>query len=370
MTTQDPSGPNDQPVNPAEEIIADPLLVRAIGQEDFRRFLDHVPVAIAVSRRSGQRAGIVYANPEFERLSGISLEDGEEKSWDILGLFKHEEHEAVTLARAAAEGDDFLGTFRKDATDQGLIVVQAYAGTIENEDGSENYRIVALVDVSYQERAQRDHQEQQVRHKDVLLKELQHRVKNNLQLITALIRLEARSARRGEEVDFDRLSGRIESLSLLYRTLASDDFGPEIDLGHYLSQIASASVHAYGTDGIELELRVGYAPVSVNVAMPTGLIVNELLTNAFKHAFRERDRGVITIECAREGDSNYLVVVADDGVGLPAGISWPASGKLASLIVQSLCENAKNTSVSVEPSARGTRVAIRFEHIPPSARTN
>jgi two-component sensor histidine kinase len=131
----------------------------------------------------------------------------------------------------------------------------------------------------------------------LLLKELQHRVKNNLQLITALIRLDARGQKRGDAVNLDRLSGRVESLQLLYRDLSTDGLGQAVDLGHYLSQIASAVMHTYAVDGIRLDIKVDYALLSVNVAMPVGLLVNELLTNAFKYAFVGRNGGTLTIRC-------------------------------------------------------------------------
>jgi two-component sensor histidine kinase len=80
-------------------------------------------------------------------------------------------------------------------------------------------------------------------------------------------------------------------------------------------------------EGIRLELKVDSFPVSVNVALPAGMVVNELLTNALKHAFVGRDRGTIMLHSLAD-DRGCRVVVADDGVGLPPDISWPKSGKL------------------------------------------
>ena len=174
----------------------------------------------------------------------------------------------------------------------------------------------------------------------MLLKEIQHRVKNNLQLITALIRIDARAQRRGDKVDLDRLAGRIESLQILYRDLSADGLGQVVDLGHYVSQIASSVMHTYAVEGIRLDLKVDYAPVSINIAMPVGLLVNELLTNSFKYAFAAGGTGVITVRCLNEGETAYRIVIADDGRGMPEGTTWPASGKLGALILQTLTENA------------------------------
>jgi two-component sensor histidine kinase len=179
-------------------------------------------------------------------------------------------------------------------------------------------------------------------------------------MIVALMRIEARNARgKVDTAPFDRLAGRIESIQLLYALLADRGAGDEIDLGVYLSKIASSVLSSHAVEGIRLDLKVDAYPVSVNVAMPTGLVVNELLTNALKHAFVGREGGIIALSSLSDGNG-CRVVVADDGVGLPAGVAWPQRGKLSALIVQSLRENAK-AAVDVESiPQQGTRVTIVF----------
>src|SRR3984957_6230306 len=135
-------------------------------------------------------------------------------------------------------------------------------------------------------------------------------------------------------------AGRIESLQLLYQALTDHGLSHEVDLGVYLSQIASAVMRSHAVEGIRLDLKVDAYPVSVDVAMPTGLVVNELLTNALKHAFVGREGGTITLHSLSDG-TGCRVIIADDGIGLPDGVEWPQRGKLGSLTVQSLRENAK-----------------------------
>ena len=344
-------------------------LANAIDTEDFKHFLDHVPIAIVVSKllRGDQR--ITYVNKAFERLVGQSCQDLRGRGWSALETLKHEDDPQRTLGKAVLKGNDFVGTFKLEAQEDALF--EAYASLIENEDGTENYRIVALIDVSKRARAQREEYTRRLRDKEVLLLELQHRVKNNLQLVTAMIRLEARAQRGGDSVNLDKLAGRIESLQLLYRDLSADGLGQIIDLGHYLSQIASAVMHTYAVDGIRLDLKVDHAPASINVAMPLGLVVNELLTNAFKYAFAGRRTGTITLRCLHESEIKYQIVVADDGNGLPEGTTWPMPGKLGALIVQTLRENTKNTDVVLETATgKGTRIALYFEHRPSPPRAH
>jgi PAS domain S-box-containing protein len=339
-----------------------PELAKIVETSEFKHFLDHIPIAIIVSKLMRGEQRLVYANHAFEGLTGRTLAEIGGRSWSILDGFSHEDDAQVTLGRAVSEGEDFLGTFRLDRADAPAVLVEVCVGIIENEDGRESYRIAALVDVTERERAQREEFARQIRDKDLLLKEVQHRVKNNLQLITALIRFEARHERNGDTANLNRLAGRIESLQLLYQTLSAEPGKESVDLGYYLSQIASAVMRTHAIDGIQLDLKVDYTPVSINIAMPVGLAVNELLTNAFKYAFAGRDSGTIVLECLREHGDRCRIVVADDGVGMPAGVKWPVDGKLGALIMQTLCENAR-TDLKVETAAgEGTRVTISFTH--------
>jgi two-component sensor histidine kinase len=338
-------------------------LAEAIETEDFKRLLDQIPIAILVSKDVRGIQRIIYANSAFETLVGQPLADVRRRVGSILNALKHEDDQALTLRKALEEDKQFVGTFRLEVPKP--LLVEAYANRIENEDGTENYRIFALIDVTARSREQREEFSRRLREKETLLWELQHRVRNNLQLITAMIRLEARYKRQGEPVNLDRLAGRIDALQLLYRDLSPVTLGNAVDLGHYLSQIASAVMQTYAIDGTRLDLKVDHAIASINVAMPVGLIVNELMTNAFKYAFKERETGTITIRCLHQDEINYQIVVADDGKGLPEGKSWPMPGKLSALILQTLRENAQNTAVKVETSPeKGTRVMISFQHEP------
>jgi PAS domain S-box-containing protein len=357
----------DQPKTPTEtvaqinDLFDSTELIQAIQSEEFRQFLDHIPIAIVISKLIRGDHRVCYANEAFENLTGRTLADFGGRGWAILDGFKAENDQQVTLSGAVLGGvGDFLGAFRSEEPKP--LVVEAFSGSIEDDNGTEKYRIAALIDVTDRERAEREEFARQMRDKDTLLKEVQHRVKNNLQLVVALVRLEARAEKRGDRINLAALAGRIESLYLLYRALTPDVPSNEIDLGHYVSQIASAVMNTYAADGIRLDIQVDHAPVSINIALPVGLLVNELLTNAYKHAFGGRGHGLITVWCLRHGVDRYRVIVSDDGIGLPEGVVWPVPGKIGALVVQSLRENTK-TDVNVESAPdRGVRVTITFEH--------
>ena len=350
---------DDEKDEQVETLLSTPDLAGALESEQFRRFLDQVPIAIVVSEMKGREC-IVYVNPEFEKVSGQLATEVVGKPWSVLSGQDDGKDAERKLGEAILDSSDFVGTFKIEHARHESAVVDVYSNVIEDDEGTPSYRLAALVDVGTHDHGQREEFEQRIREKDTQLLEIQHRVKNNLQMITALMRIEARNARgRMDTGPFDRLAGRIESIQLLYKSLSDHGQGDEIDLGIYLSEIASAVLRSYAVEGIRLDLKVDAYPVSVNVAMPTGLVVNELLTNALKHAFVGRDGGTITLHSLSDG-SGCRIIVADNGVGLPEGVEWPKRGKLSALIVQSLRENAKARLEIESSQGHGMRVTIVF----------
>jgi len=348
-------------IDPVGSILAMPNLAAAVESDPFRRFLDQIPIAIAIAELRDEEH-IVYVNPEFERVSGQTAAAMVGRSWKTLADQSDSigPTEKTTIDAAIVQSKDFAGTFKVSRSDLETAVVDVYSNVIQENDGTPSYRLAALVEVSSHFDDKREEYERRMREKDVMLFEIQHRVKNNLQLIMALMRMEIRNARgKMDTAPFERLAGRVESVQTLYALLARHGDADEIDLGVYLSEIAAAVLRSHAVEGIRLNLKVDAYPVSVNVAMPAGLVVNELLTNALKHAFVGRSGGTITLQSISDGDG-CRVTVADDGIGLPAGVEWPERGRLSALIVQSLRENAKaNIETQTSPGA-GLRVTITF----------
>lgn len=338
-----------------DDLIDSPHLADALESDRFKQFLDQIPMAIAVAELLPEER-LVYANFEFERLVGVSADGITGQAWDVLDGAAFLENEA-SLGTVVTEGHDHVGTF---ALRKECARVNVWSNVIKGDEGPA-FRLVVLAPVpSADDDQENDSLQAQLAEKDVLLHELQHRVKNNLQMVTALIRLEARNVPYdAAAARFETLAGRVETLAMLYRTLSAEGAGEEVDLGIYLSQIAAAVMSAHATEGVRLDLKVDAWPVSIDVAMPTGLVVNELLTNALKHAFEGRNTGTITVHSLVDADG-CNVVIADDGVGLPSADAWPRHGKLSALIVQSLRQNAKANLEVFTEAGTGTRVTIRF----------
>lgn len=350
---------NPSDADRVEQLLETPRLADALESDRFKQFLDHVPVAIAVSELRPSET-ITYANLEFERLTGRPVAEIEGRNWKALPGIASGQLDDEKLSHAVESGEEYVGRFTI-ALNHGPVDVDAWSNTIQDDNGVDIFRLVALAQVGGNIESSED-LTSKLRQKDTLLLELQHRVKNNLQMITALIRMEARNLPDTENGKrFDRLAGRVAALSLLYDCLSGESYrdGDSIDLGVYLSQIASSVMQAHAPEGIRLDLIVDTWPVSVNVAMPTGLVVNELLTNALKHAFKERERGTIRLHSLIDDDGCHITI-GDDGVGLPEGTSWPKPGKLGAVIAQSLKENAGATMKVQTAPGSGTHVTLFF----------
>lgn len=349
---------SEGPPGGVEDLLESPGLADALESDQFRLFLDQVPVAIAVSKLHPAER-IIYANNAFERLTGEASGEIVGSQWDRLPGRRNSADNPKALGEVLTEERDYVGAFTLSNRATPLTV-DAWSNVIEDDDANPLFRLVALVDVTARDDSILDELQDQVREKDTQLRELQHRVKNNLQMITSLIRVEARGVSdRSLGEGFDRLAGRVEALGLLYRSLSESGGDDSVDLGIYLSEIASAVMHAHALEGVRLDMQIDTWRVSIDVAMPAGLVVNELLTNALKHAFVGREGGTITLQCTNL-PSGCRVVVADDGVGLPVGVVWPRPGKLSALIVRSLRQNAKAHIEIQSAPGEGSRVTIMF----------
>jgi PAS domain S-box-containing protein len=335
-----------------QTLLDTPDLADALSSDRFKQFLDNIPIAVAVSELKPSER-IVYVNGEFERLSGLSASAVQGQPWSLLPGQAAALDDNRELSHAIADEQDYIGTFLIEHEPVNMTV-DAWSNIIDDDEGKPVFRLIALADASRRGETNLEEFEKRIRDKDILLNELQHRV-------TALIRMESRRIPGDANANrFDRLAGRVEALSLLYRSLSDEGTGDTIDLGTYLSQIASAVMRAHAVEGIHLDMQVDTWPVSINVAMPTGLVVNELLTNALKHAFVGREGGTVTLHSLVD-ETGCRVVIGDDGVGLAEEATWPKVGKLGAMIVQSLRQNAKaDIEVQSEPG-KGVKVTIIFD---------
>ena len=199
-----------------------------------------------------------------------------------------------------------------------------------------------------------------LREKEVLLDEVHHRVKNNLQVITSLLGLQARSIKDpATRIKFDESRYRIQAMAILHEILDESFSLAEIDFADYIQRLVAHVVRSYGAIGrVRTQLRLEPLLCHRDVALPCGLIVNEVLSNALKYAFPEGKTGEVDIELRREASGKVHLRIADNGIGLPRGLDWEASATLGLRLVRTL---ARQIEADIHiTDGNGTAFSIAF----------
>lgn len=205
-----------------------------------------------------------------------------------------------------------------------------------------------------------------LREKDALLKEIHHRVKNNFQVISSLLSLQAMTLEDEAAARvFEESRSRIQSMALIHERLYRSDSFSRIDFGEYARSMAEQA-GAYRRDAggrVVLAVRSGSAPLALDAAVPLGLILNELLSNCFKHAFADGRGGRAVVELGSAGPGRGRLRVVDDGIGLPPGFDPAARDTLGLELVATLSAQLRATLAAESPPAgltRGTCFSVDF----------
>jgi two-component sensor histidine kinase len=219
--------------------------------------------------------------------------------------------------------------------------------------------LVCAQDITEQKRTQLA-LESALAEKTILLKEIHHRVKNNLAVVSSLLSMKADAvANPAARLALEESRQRVHSMALIHEHLYGNDRLDRINFAEYAAQLVGGLHVAVPAEPerIAIELALESIELAIEQAVPCGLILNELLTNAFKYAFRGRARGRIAVSF-RESDSGIgELSVEDDGVGFPA--DQLTNGKSLGLRIVEVLARQLDATLSNEPCS-GTRMVLRF----------
>jgi len=200
-----------------------------------------------------------------------------------------------------------------------------------------------------------------LKEKDILLREIHHRVKNNLQIISSLLRLQSRKIEDNSLQEIFQVSQqRIRSIALIHENLyLSDDLG-QIDFSKYIHNLTShlSSINAADAKGINFKISTDNIFLDINRAIPCGLLLNELITNALKYAFPEETKGEIKIDLERHKQNKLRLSIADNGIGFPKGLDFRKTESLGLQLVNSLISQLNGTIKMQQKT--GTKFTLVF----------
>ncbi len=325
------------------------------SEQHFRLLADNAPVMIW---RAGPDKLCDYFNRPWLDFTGRSMEQEIGTGWTEGVHPDDRERCIVTFAAAFEARQAFSLDYRLRRHDGVYRWVLGNGRPYRDAAGTFAGYFGTCIDVTdlkeAEERARRT-----VATTEALVQELHHRVKNDMQLILSLLRLQSRrvedDAARGH---LERAANRIQSIALAQMQVSAVAGTGEIELGGYLRDLAASLRTAYGRSEIDIEVETDSPLVlPAQRAVPLGLIANELIANALIHAFPSRHSGRIVVSVARAGDSGR-VTIADDGIGL-APDKYPGGG-LGFQLAAGLAGQARGRITVDRGEAAGTRFTVEF----------
>jgi PAS domain S-box-containing protein len=243
---------------------------------------------------------------------------------------------------------------RLTPTDGDSRPVLVSRSTLKGTAADEGSLVCVAQDISDRKAAE-EKLRRSLQEKEVLLREIHHRVKNNLQVISSLLHAQARDVETPAiQERFEETQERIRSMAAIHEQLYQSDDLSRVDFGAYLEVLMDELFRSHRTDHIDRELEAEAQPLPIDQAIPAGLIVNELVSNALEHAFPDGQEGTVSVTF-RADAGEALLVVADDGRGAEA---LDDEGSLGLRLVRGLTRQLQG-SLSTETEA-GVTATITF----------
>jgi PAS domain S-box-containing protein len=298
-----------------------------------------------------------------DRLQEILGYDEEEllemKCRDITHPDHIEEDEKCTRAIMNGETNYYVTNKRYQQKNGDYVWVRMTVSRVDIPRGDHEGYFVAIIE-DIQERKQYEKElEELVDEKETLLKEVHHRVKNNLQMIISLLNMQETKASSQEASTYlEESAGRIRSMALLHEKLYRQQQFSSVDFESYVRSLSHQILGAHETPNEELsvELHVDNDEIDLNTAIPSGLILNELLTNSIEHG--HQDISEVTIQFSSD-NGNCQLIVSDDGPGFPEGFTIEDTDSLGLTMVETLAEHDLNGEVNLENDG-GANVKVNF----------
>lgn len=323
-------------------------------------------------------------NQKFAEILGCSGDELLTRSiWEIIPPDDHLLHFEAINGVIRGDLPEYSGEMLITRKDHSLVWCQISLSAVRTESGKPKYFILALEDITERKHAeeelsllnsglesriaertrelervnqalmtenqQRSLIEEQLKsslhEKDILIKEVHHRVKNNLQIIVSLLYLQARKTDdHVSEAALIDSQTRIKSMALIHEKLYQSDSLSSIDFQGYLQNLIANLMITYGIDPkrVRIDLSIQPLPLTINTAIPLGLIMNELISNSLKYAFPDGQTGKLSIRGDVNGDT-MVVNVRDNGKGIPESLDWKHAESLGLHLVQMLTRQLKGT---------------------------
>lgn len=327
------------------------------SEEKYRSLSNQLPIGIYRTTKEGK---ILHANPA------------------LASILEYENVEELTKIKAAnVYGDPIERTkqLKQWKTSKGVVCneiklrtkkdkhiwVRDTGRVILDKNGEIDYIDGAIENITERRKAE-EKIKRSLREKEVLLQEIHHRVKNNMQIISSLHKLQSKQIKDKQALEiFKSTQNRVKSMALIHERLyQSKDFA-RVDLADYVRSLTSNLFSSYGISRAAIKLNIDIKDVSldINTAIPCGLIINELVSNSLKHGFPDGEKGEINIIMHPSNENKIALIVSDNGIGIPEEVDFRNTESLGLHLVTILAENQLHGEIKLDRT-KGTRFQIRL----------
>ncbi len=330
-----------------------------LSEERHRAIYDQAYIGIARIAKMGR---FLLVNERLSDMLGYTADELYRKTFYELGVQAEVEKDLVDWDLLL---DGKIQNFSREQKyirkDGELVNANVTVSLVRDGNGNPNYFVAVFEDIT--ERKEYEKQlEDSIKEKEVLLKEVHHRVKNNMQVISSILNLQ--SSYVDDEVALDMLresQDRIKSMSFVHESLYQSNKLAEVNFAEYIRNIARNLYHSYGRmeGGITMNYELQDIYMNLDTSIPCGLIINEIVSNSLKYAFLNREKGNILINFSKLSDGKLKLIICDDGIGLPENFDIENADSLGLQLVTTLTTQIGGELV-IE-SKKGTSFSIVFK---------
>ncbi len=305
------------------------------SEKRYRSLVTNLPVGIFRSTPQGK---IVSANPAMAKIYGY---DSEGEVVEVSAVDFYSQYVDRKKMLDELEKKDFLLGYEtlEKKKDGSFIWVSTNYKAVRDSEGKIDYIDGVVIDITQRKKAD-SLIKKNLKEKEILLKEIHHRVKNNLNVITSLLHIQSRQIKNKEQAlrAFQESIDRIYSMALVHENLYKADSFSRINMKNYIRSMTKRLIsYIPENKNITIDIKIKDISLDINKAVPCGLILNEIVTNSLKHAFPEANKGNVSI-LFRRTNSHFELTVKDNGIGLPEDIDVKKTESLGLKLVILLTE--------------------------------